>query len=240
MSFRFALFLGGILVMALAGCQTPTPKDYTAFRQSRPKSILVLPPINATTEVGATYSMYTTMTRPIAELGYYVFPVVVVDQFMKENGLTMPADMQQAMLRAQLEIAQERDLPVIFHVRNAFDDFWPLFDSFNGVRGVLHSFTDNRVHLQKALERGLYIGVNGISTFTKDQEQRNMFASIPVERLLLETDAPYLTPVPLRGTVNEPAFITHVAQFHADLHTITLEELSVATSANATTLFNLN
>lgn len=89
------LFGTAVIGLLFSGCATVPPKDYTAFRQSRPASILVLPPINATTDVRATYSLYTTMTRPIAELGYYVFPVVMVDQFMKENGLTMPADMQQ-------------------------------------------------------------------------------------------------------------------------------------------------
>ncbi|PTX97758.1 GNA1162 family protein [Opitutus sp. ER46] len=93
---RLALVLGPLVGLFLAGCQTVAPKDYTAFRQSRPASILVLPPINASSDVRATYSVYTAMTRPISELGYYVFPLVVVDQMMKENGLTMPADMHQA------------------------------------------------------------------------------------------------------------------------------------------------
>lgn len=104
MKLRIALFLGGLVALLLSGCQTLPPKDYTALRQSRPKSILVLPPINATTEVSATYSLYTTMTHPIAELGYYVFPVVLVDQLMKENGLTMPTDMQQAPLAKLREV----------------------------------------------------------------------------------------------------------------------------------------
>lgn len=99
-----AILCGLAAALCLTGCQTVKPKDYTAYRKSRPKSILVLPPINATTDVKATYSMYTTMTRPIAELGYYVFPVVLVDQFMKENGLTMPADMQQAPLAKLREV----------------------------------------------------------------------------------------------------------------------------------------
>jgi hypothetical protein len=95
---RIALLAGVIAELVLSGCQTAAPKDYTEFRRARPRSILVLPPINESTDVRATYSMFTTMTRPIAELGYYVFPVVIVDQMMKENGLTMPSDMQQAPL----------------------------------------------------------------------------------------------------------------------------------------------
>ena len=151
-----------------------------------------------------------------------------------------PREKQIEMFEAQLELASRHNLPLIFHVREAFDDFWPIFDTFPGVRGVLHSFTDDQSNLEKGLSRGLYVGVNGISTFTKDEKQRGVFASIPVDRLLLETDSPFLTPIPHRGMVNEPAFITHVAHHIANLRSIHLEELSRATERNATTLFFSN
>jgi TatD DNase family protein len=151
-----------------------------------------------------------------------------------------PRDQQIEMLEQQLQLAKDHGLPVIFHVREAFDDFWPIFDSFSGLRGVLHSFTDSVANRDAAITRGLYIGVNGISTFTKDESQREMFASIPLEKLLFETDAPFLTPVPHRGMVNEPAFITHVAHHIANLRSINLKELSRATERNATTLFFSN
>lgn len=155
-------------------------------------------------------------------------------------------DIQIEMFHAQMKLAQHYDLPVIFHVRDAssgerrnsvWDDFWPIFDQYPGTRGVLHSYTDTTDNLTKGLDRGLYIGVNGISTFTNVDAQREMYAAIPLKKLLLETDAPFLTPVPHRGTVNEPAFMTYVAQHCADLHNTTLEELSTATQRNATHLF---
>jgi TatD DNase family protein len=151
-----------------------------------------------------------------------------------------PKEAQLKMLKAQIELALEHEKPLIFHVREAFDDFWPVFDSYNGIRGVLHSFTDTEENLQKAVQKGLFIGVNGIATFTKKVEQTAMYKQIPLEKLLLETDSPFLTPVPYRGKVNEPAFVKLVASHMADLHAISLEELSAATSKNATTLFNLN
>lgn len=151
-----------------------------------------------------------------------------------------PREAQIAMLEAQLDLATRYNLPVIFHVREAFEDFWPIFDRFQGLRGVLHSFTDNVSNLEYGLARGLYVGVNGISTFTKDEEQRQMFASIPVDRLVFETDAPFLTPIPHRGIVNEPAFVTFVAHHIANLQAINLEELSRVTEQNATTLFFSN
>lgn len=150
-----------------------------------------------------------------------------------------PKDAQETMLRAQIELALTYDKPLIFHVREAFDDFWPIFDEYEGIRGVLHSFTDTKDNLERAVERGLYIGVNGISTFTKVNEQKEMFGSIPLSNLLVETDAPFLTPVPLRGTVNEPAYVTHVAKHLAMLQNISLTELAEATSSNANKLFTL-
>ena len=146
-------------------------------------------------------------------------------------------EMQIAALHHQIEVALKHDLPIIFHVREAFDDFWPVFDAHPGIRGELHSFTDTRENLDEALARGLYIGVNGISTFTKDESQKEMFDSIPIDRLLFETDAPFLTPAPFRGKVNEPAFVRNIAEYHAVRRGISVEEIASATTANAEKLF---
>lgn len=148
-----------------------------------------------------------------------------------------PREMQIRALEEQLDLATKHNLPVIFHVRDAFDDFWPIFDNFHGLRGVLHSFTDTEKNLEEGFKRGLYIGVNGISTFTKDQLQQQMFAQIPLERMLLETDAPFLTPVPFRGTINEPAYIRRIAEYHAEGRGLSLGEVATATTANTTALF---
>ncbi len=150
-----------------------------------------------------------------------------------------PKEQQIAVLEQQLQWAIDQNLPVSFHVRDAFDDFWPIFNNFPGLRGVLHSFTDNLSNMQRGLENGLYIGVNGISTFTKDENQRKMYESIPIEHMLLETDAPFLTPLPHRGKVNEPAFVSFTAQYHAIQRGVAIEELAETTSHNATTLFSL-
>ncbi len=150
-----------------------------------------------------------------------------------------PQEDQEKVLRMQIELALEHDLPLSFHVRDAFDDFWPIFDSYTGVRGVLHSFTDNLTNLEKGLERGLYIGVNGIATFAKDEDRRVIYRTIPQRALLLETDAPYLTPTPHRGKVCEPKHVRATAEFMSDLRGVSLAELASATTANANKLFNL-
>lgn len=101
---RSALALALVTVLGLSGCAMPPSRDYSAFRQSRPRSILVLPPLNQSPDVRASYSVLSTVTQPLAESGYYVFPVALVDQTFKENGLTHPAEMHQAPLRKLQDI----------------------------------------------------------------------------------------------------------------------------------------
>jgi len=157
-----------------------------------------------------------------------------------------PRDVQIQALEAQLQLAIDYDLPVSFHIRDGaagqvsvWDDFCPIFDNFHGVRGVLHSFTDTRRNLEKGFARGLYVGVNGISTFTKDQTQRELFASIPLERLLLETDAPFLTPKPFRGKMNKPEYVELVAEYWAEQRNIDFDNLTKATVYNTKKLFGV-
>lgn len=150
-----------------------------------------------------------------------------------------PRDVQIRALESQIQTALDNNLPIIFHVREAFDDFWPVFDNFSTIRGVLHSFTDTQANLDEAYRRGLYVGVNGISTFTKDSAQQKLYVNIPLERMLLETDAPFLTPNPYRGSVNQPAFISEIAAHHATIRGLSVEVVARSTTANATTLFNL-
>lgn len=150
-----------------------------------------------------------------------------------------PREVQIAAFEAQLQLAKDNKLPVIFHVREAFDDFWPILANFPNISGVLHSFTDNMSNMERGVSEGLYIGVNGISTFTKDISQQAMFDAVPLESMVLETDAPFLTPTPYRGKVNEPAFVRNVAEYHANRRGMELEQLARVTSTNASTLFSI-
>lgn len=150
-----------------------------------------------------------------------------------------PKDDQIKALRYQLDLAVSSGKPCIFHVREAFDDFWPIFDEYTGVRGVIHSFSATEKELNEALSRGLYIGLNGIMTFTKNADQLAAAKAVPLDKLLLETDAPYLTPTPLRGKVNEPSYVELVAEFLSRLRGESLKTLSEVTTGNARLLFGI-
>jgi TatD DNase family protein len=150
-----------------------------------------------------------------------------------------PKKDQEKILRFQMELALEHNVPMIFHVRDAFEDFWPIFDEYKGLRGVIHSFSASRKELDQIVARGLYVGLNGIMTFTKDQEQLAAAKTVPLERLLLETDAPFLTPAPHRGTICQPKHVCITAEFLANLREESLDILAKATTANARELFGL-
>jgi TatD DNase family protein len=152
-----------------------------------------------------------------------------------------PREAQIDILRFQIELALAHDLPISFHVREAFDDFWPIFESYRGanIRGVLHSFTDNVTNLERAVKHGLHFGVNGIVTFARSEAQLVIYRTIPHELLLLETDAPFLTPVPFRGTMCEPKHVRVTAEYLADLRSENLEDLAATTTATARALFKV-
>lgn len=151
-------------------------------------------------------------------------------------------EVQKIILKAQLELAQKLNLPVSFHVRNAFKDFWPIFDEvsrYGKIRGVLHSFTDSKENLEQALRRDLFIGVNGISTFIKKPEELEMFDQIPISKILIETDAPFLAPKGERGKPNQPAFSKLIVEDLAKKRGISTEEAAKITSENSEKLFNI-
>jgi TatD DNase family protein len=154
-----------------------------------------------------------------------------------------PKAEQEQMLRFQIELALRHNLPMIFHVREAFGDFWPIFDSYaregNKIRGVVHSFSATQRELDAILERGLFVGLNGIVTFTKDSAQIAAFQSVPAAKMLIETDAPYLTPTPYRGSICESKHATTTLRFVANMQGVEERYLAIQTTENARQLFNL-
>ncbi len=172
----------------------------------------------------------------LAEPGAVGVGEIGLDYFYNHS----PRETQIEMLNQQIELALKHDLPISFHVREAFDDFWPIIDNFAGrARGVIHSFTDNIKNLEQALNRDFLIGVNGIATFNKDPDQHRMYQAIPLDRTVLETDAPFLAPSPYRGQPNQPAFVREVANFLARIHTVEFDEVATKTTGAAEKLFGI-
>lgn len=147
---------------------------------------------------------------------------------------------QAELLKWQLGLAEKYSLPVIFHIRDAFGDFWQIYDQFKINKGLVHSFTGVSSDVGQILKRGLFIALNGIVTFTSHEEQLEAVKSIPLDRLVLETDAPYLTPKPFRGKVCKPEHVVLTAEFLAELRHEPLEQLAYQTTQNARALFNVN
>lgn len=150
-----------------------------------------------------------------------------------------PRDDQEKLFRLQLEAGLASGLPYIFHVRDAWKDFWRIMEDYKDVKAVVHSFTAGQKQLDKILDRGWYAGLNGIMTFTRDQAQLEAAKNLPLERLLVETDAPFLGPAPERPPVCEPKHVRLTAGFLAELRQESLEDLCAATTANAERLFGL-
>jgi len=141
---------------------------------------------------------------------------------------------QIKLFEEMLQMAVENDLPVSFHVREAFEDFFGVVNNFPKVRGVVHSFTDSKKVLKRILnETDFYVGVNGLATYST-------LPLPPLERILLETDAPFLAPVPHRGKTNEPAFIANIADWLAEKTEKTSNEVAEITTNNANNLFHLD
>lgn len=136
------------------------------------------------------------------------------------------------LLENMLQIAQDLKKPVSFHVRDAYDDFWPIFDNFRLVPSVLHSFSDSEKNLEEGLKRGMFVGVNGLSTFANIPHP-------PLERLIFETDAPYLTPKPFRGKINVPGYIKYIAEWAAEYYKINIETIAEQSTANTEKVFNI-
>jgi len=151
---------------------------------------------------------------------------------------TRPA--QLTLFAEMLALARVHALPVVIHSRDAESDTISILDEAfqkSPIPGVLHCFTGSIPFARKCLDRGLYISLSGIVTFHKAENLREIAAYVPLDRLLLETDSPYLAPIPFRGKPNQPAYLPHTAQRIAALRNLPLETLAQATTANAAACF---
>jgi TatD DNase family protein len=152
-----------------------------------------------------------------------------------------PRELQQKAFRRHIRAAIERDLPVIVHTRDADDDTARILreeGQGTGMKGVIHCFSSSPQLAEQALDLGFYISFSGILTFKKAEELRETARKVPAERMLVETDAPFLAPIPMRGKRNEPAFVVHTAKVLGELHEMDEATLAAQTTRNFFALFS--
>ncbi len=148
-----------------------------------------------------------------------------------------PKDVQKDAFRSFLQLAKDVNKPVVIHSRDAEQDTLDLIDEVGMTGGILHCFTGSRPFAEELLDRGFHISFSGIVTFKSGREILEIARDVPAERLLVETDSPYLAPVPFRGKKNQPAYVYHTAQTIAEIRGESLEALAAQTYANACEVF---
>jgi TatD DNase family protein len=158
-------------------------------------------------------------------------------------------DKQKDALLRQLDLARQMDKPIVFHCRKAYDDLVELLEMFNlgcahcphacapSLKGVLHCFMGRWSQAEKLMEMGFYFGFNGLITYARDYDK--VIKNLPLEKILLETDCPYLTPVPHRDERNEPVYVKYVAEKIAEIKGIKFEQVTEQTTKNARELFGI-
>lgn len=150
-----------------------------------------------------------------------------------------PADVQRQAFRDQLQLSIDLDLPVQIHTRDGEQDTIDILGEFKGrAKGIIHCFTGSGQLAQACLDLGFYISISGVVTFKNANELRAVVAGLPLDRILVETDSPFLAPVPHRGKKNTPAFVADVAQQVADLKGLSIDELIRVTRANTQSVFS--
>ena len=199
-------------VWAAVGFHPHEAKDFDAAAEAQTESLSSNDRVVAIGEIGLDY--------------YY-------------NHSTVEAQ-REAFMR-QIAIAKRRDLPLIIHNRDSTADLLDLLESdeASGVRGILHSFTEKIDVAMRLIDRGFYISFSGIVTFKSADSLREVAMKIPLDRMLIETDTPYLAPVPHRGKDNEPAYVIKIAELIAKLRGSTLQEIAQATTANFESAFGV-
>lgn len=188
---------------------------------------------------------YEDETEPtvgqLVELAQHPRVVAIGETGLDYYRLEGDLEWQRERFRVHIRAARAARKPLIVHTRSASDDTLRIMAEEGAAEagGVMHCFTETQAVAEAAIAQNFYISFSGIVTFKKAEELKEVARTIPLERMLIETDSPYLAPVPFRGKQNQPAYVRHVAEHIADLRGIAVEEVAAATSANFARLFQL-
>ena len=224
----------GVGLVMNAGCDLESSREGTAMAEKYPwlyASVGSHP--DAASEVNdEVIEVYRQLCRhekvkAIGEIG--------LDYYYED----IPREIQQKAFRMQLELARELDLPVIVHERDAHEDGLAIIKEFPTVRGVFHCYSGSAEMARQLVNLGWYIGFTGVLTFKNARKAVETAASIPLERIVLETDCPYMAPVPFRGKRNHPGYLYLMAEKLAQIRGISVEEAAAATTENGKRLYRI-
>ncbi len=226
----------GVTEMAVVGFDTATIKKSLELSQTYPEiqSIIGWHPTEAgsyTPEIERQLQERLTTPKVVAlgEIG--------LDYYWMED----PKEVQDRVFRRQIAIAKEMNLPISIHTRDAMEDTYKILkeEDIRDIGGIMHSFSGDPEWMKKFLDMGMHISLSGVVTFKKALEVQEVAKEVPLERLLVETDAPYLAPVPYRGKRNEPGYTRFVVEKIAELRELSFDEIAKNTTDNAHRLFRL-
>ncbi len=177
-----------------------------------------------------------TIYDSIAFRKIYAIGEIGIDLYWDKTTLQI----QQDAFKQQIAWAKNLNLPIVIHCREAFDEIFELLDSESNekLRGIFHCFTGNLAQAKKAIDLNFYLGIGGVATYKKSGLDL-VLADIPLKNIVLETDSPYLAPVPYRGKPNESSYLVHIAQKVADIYNLTLEEVAMVTTENSKKIFGV-
>ena len=228
----------GISEMAPLGPRPAGPSGETELprsdnRTSSVVSRLVVPSPRAAGARPRAAALRIPSSEPFSDITVPEYPIAIGEVGLDYHYEGYERVAQIKLFEEMLQLAIDNDLPVSFHVREAFDDFFAVTSNFPAVRGVVHSFTDSKKVLKRILnETDFYVGINGLATYTT-------LPTPPLERILLETDAPFLTPIPFRGIINESAYIYDIAMWLSGKLGVDFKIIEKETTKNAERLFDI-
>jgi TatD DNase family protein len=176
----------------------------------------------------------TLLTEQLKNKKVVAIGEIGIDLYWVKDNL----DLQIELFKKQLDLSLKLNLPVIIHLRNSAQEIYDVLKTYQGLKGVMHCFSEDIFWAQKFMDLGFYIGIGGPVTFKKNLVTKTLVKEIPLDRLLVETDSPYLAPSPHRGKRNEPAYTKLVVEEIAALRGLTSEEIASITTENAHRLFN--
>ena len=236
---REAVLLGlkdkGVSLMMNVGCCLESSRDCIAMAEKYPfvYASVGTHPDSADEVNEAVLDQYRQMAanhpkvKAIGEIG--------LDYYYE----TIPREIQQRTFRLQMELARELQMPVIVHERNAHDDGMRIVKEFKGVTGVFHCYSGSAEMARQLVDMGWYIGFTGVLTFKNARKAVETAGSIPLDRIVLETDCPFMAPEPFRGKRNDPGYLFRMAERLAEIRGISVEEVRSITTENSKRLYRI-